>query len=384
MMRKPPLSVMEKDYLAVNASALVCRNKTGVEWYTYQVLKYLSKEWKDTDMPVVLFVPYGSKLRISLFNAPNWHIQFLKGDIFWTQFHLTGFLNNYPSALLFSPSYASPFFLDRKISTIDVLHGLEGKHFPHVESLKQKVSRRLLVLPSLRKSRDIISVSEHTKADLEKFFNLKSQAVLSGCGTLSDERVKKLLKNQELIDRKKSKAEIRCTYIGGLERRKNISAAARIFIQLKNLTKQPVKLYLLGGSNRLKYSIDRSPYKKDIFCIPYVSNMKKEKYLLKSHFLLYPSYYEGFGFPVLEAQAYGTVPVVMEKSGLKETGGKGIVEFKEEDEKQAAMKILKLMNDYSKFNKLQKEARKNVQRFGWEKCAKEIKKILLKEKGGPN
>lgn len=46
-----------KPYIAINAAALFKKDKTGVEWYVWQILKYLAQEWKETDIPIVLFVP---------------------------------------------------------------------------------------------------------------------------------------------------------------------------------------------------------------------------------------------------------------------------------------------------------------------------------------
>jgi len=366
-------SVLKNKYIAIDGSALVKRNKTGVEWYGVKLIKYLSFKWKAEDLPVVIFIPQKRKIR---FKPKNWHIQFIPQKLFWTQYHLLKFLNKYPPQVFLSPSYIAPRFLNSP--SVNIVHGLEGEHFREFESIKDKIVKHVFVKPVLRKSK-IVTVSNHSQKDLKKYFNLPSQVILSGVGTLDDNRVIRILRTAR--DIKKSKTQINLLFIGGLNPRKNLSGAALIFRQLKKLTKKPIKLTILGGNKKdtakINYSIQNSPFKKDIIHIPYTANAKKEELLAKSHFLLFPSYYEGFGFPVLEAQTFGAIPVVMKNSGLAETGGEEILEYLEGEENKVASNMLKVINDTQEHRRMRKNGVDNVRKYSWNKCAKEIKKLVL-------
>jgi len=370
---KVPNSVLTSKYIAIDGSALVKKNKTGVEWYGMKLLKYLSLKWKTEDLPVVIFIP--QKRKISL-KPDNWYIHAIPQKPFWTQYHLLKFLKKYPPKVFLSPTYIAPRFLNS--SAINSVHGLEGEHFKEFEGIKEKIIKHILVKPSLKKNK-IISVSSHTQKDLKKYYNLSSQVILSGVGTLDDNKVVKILKTSG--DIKKSNAQIDLLFLGGLNPRKNLSGAALIFRQFKKLTKKPIKLTILGGSKKdaakINYSIQNSPFKKDIVHIPYVTNAKKEELLAKSHFLLYPSYYEGFGFPILEAQTFGAIPVVMKNSGLTETGGEGILEYFEGEEKKVANEMLKMINNVEEYRKMRKVGVNNVRKYSWDRCAKELKRVIL-------
>ena len=357
-----------KPYVAINASALVKKNKTGVEWYTSQLLKYLAREWQESDPPVVLFVPQKPKNTASIMNK-NWRIKILPGKFFWTQYHLLRFLKRYPPLTLFSPSYVAPRFLPPKISTINVVHGLEGEHFPEFRTLKQIVTDHYLTIPAIKKSSLVIAVSEHTRHDLFYFYHLppkKIKTVLSGPGTIADKKI-----GCSLV-RKKDKVT-KFLFLGGSNERKNLKLALRIFFLLKRKFKN-IHLTVTGKINP---PIENIIKEKNITFLGYISEAEKKKQLKNAHFLLYSSFYEGFGFPVLEAQASGTVPITLKGSSLEEVGGDGIVKYDPRQEKKFLSLIVSLVKDQKKYSQMQKKGLKNIQRFSWQTCAKEIKKVLV-------
>lgn len=370
-----------RPYIAINAAALSKKNKTGVEWYSWQLLKYLAREWKESDPQVVLFIPYNSLVEME--NAPslhknnkNWRIKILPGKFLWTQYHLAKFLKRFPPALLFSPAYIAPSYLPQNIQTINVVHGLEGELFPEFRTVKEIILDYLFTIPTLKKSTQLIAVSEHTKKDLNHFYNIpleQIQTVLSGPGTIDDNEIKSPMVN-------KSNKIIQFLFIDGARERKNLITALKIFIAVKNQTKRDIRLSIIGNYRKINPSIKKiiQAEKKKIRWIGYVSETNKKQLLKSSHFLLYPSFYEGFGFPLLESQAYGTIPIVLKNSGLKEIGGKGIIELEISSKNDYfGLKLVKLLENPTRLRNLRRLCRDNVGKYSWHRCAREIKKILL-------
>jgi glycosyltransferase involved in cell wall biosynthesis len=360
---------LKTKYIAINAAALAKPDKTGVEWYVWQMLKYLAREWKTTDPTIVLFAPKSYKL--PQFKNKNWRTKYLPGKCCWTQYHMLKFLKRYPPALLFSPSYVAPRFLPKNIKTVNVVHGLEGEQFPEFRSIKDTLADYLISIPVLKKSSEIIAVSEHTKQDLNFFNSIplsKIKVALSGRGSLKDNFEPKI---------KKDSKKINFLFLGGDDERKNLPLALRIFSCLQKLTSKNIILTLAGKITDAKIQ-QLVKTNKNIAYLDYVEEKRKVALLESSHFLLYPSFYEGFGFPVLEAQACGTVPIVLAGSGLDEVSGADIVEFNPLKEKESLAKITALIKDQKKYSQMQKKGLKNSQQFTWQKCAQGVRKILIK------
>lgn len=375
-----------KPYIAVNAAALVKKHKTGVEWYTGQLLKYLSQEWQDSDPPVVLFVP-GNSGKVANFQNKNWRIKSLPGKFLWTQYCLLKFLKRRPPALLFSPSYVPPKFLPDNIPTVTVVHGLEGEYYPEFKTVKQIIAEYLWVSPLLKRSRmaryasTIIAVSEHTKKDLNYFYHIppeKIKTVLSGPGTLNDNRAG----TRRAAFPRKDNRIINFIFLDGSSERKNLALAIKIFLKTKKNVEtlhatSLLRMYVTGRikDKRIKKTLRRQ---NDIHLLGYVSESKKRALLKSAHFLLYPSFYEGFGFPVLEAQAFGAVPIVLKGSGLKEISGPGVIEIDPSSKKDSlVLELVKVINNPIEYKKVQKMGRENVKRFSWRQCARQVRKILL-------
>jgi len=380
-----------KPYIAINACALFKQHKTGVEWYATQLLKHLAREWKETDLPVMLFAPKNlvqSHPRTEYQNK-NWRLKPLPGKHLWTQYRLLKFLKRYPPALLFSPSYVAPRFLPQNIPDVTVVHGLEGEYFPEFKSIKQTFLDYFFTIPALKRSSFVIAVSEHTKKDLHYFYGIPLQkitTVLSGPGTLGDADLRSTTARSASQEK-----TIKFLFLGGSTERKNLELAVRIFHQLRHLvgttvvgTTRELSLQIIGDIKNKELQKILASRKKDITLLGYVSEKKKMEYLKSANFLLYPSFYEGFGFPVLEAQACGAVPIVLKGSGLDEVGGEGIIEFDPSDEKKSISQIISYLEDSAKYRNIQQSGRANVKKFSWQKCAQEVKTILLNNITGLN
>lgn len=383
-MRPPSTHILKNTYIAVNATALFKQNKTGVEWYTWQLIKYLAREWKESDPPIVLFLPGDSTLfpekqifgqtALNIKNA-NWYLKPLKGKYFWTQYRLLKFLNHRPPGVLFSPSYVAPRFLSKNIPAINIVHGLEGEYFPEFRTVKQIISDHLWIIPALKKHRNI-TVSEHTKKDLNRFYHIplpKIKVILSGPGTLDDNLTGT---GHDAFLRKNGK-NISFLFLDGSNERKNLPLAIRIFLKLRIETRRDLSLYIAGAikdKNIINFIKSRKKY---LIPLGYISEKKKIKQLKLANFLLYPSFYEGFGFPVLEAQAHGAVPITLKNSGLDEIGGKGIIEFDTENEKKSIAGIIDYINNSGRYQQLQEVGLENVQKYRWQKCARETRKFFL-------
>lgn len=367
--------------IAVNASALSKKSKTGVEWYTFLVLKNLHQVWREDDPEIVLFSPKVDESVLKIFNKSSWRFKFLKSGPLWTQRKLCSALNRSKPKLLFSPSYTAPKFLKKEIKTVTVVHGLEGEYFPEAQPIWEILKERLVFRPAVEQSDKILAVSEHTADDLIRFYRLnpeKIKVIKSGPGSFDDAEAKRI--STALIE-KKSEKRIEFIFLGGHLERKNFNLALQIFHLIGEKTNIPIKMTAIGRIGKknpeTEKLLERLGSRVEI--LGYVEESKKRELLKSAHFLLYPSFYEGFGFPVLEAQLNHVIPVVLQAENFREIGGKNILDLINSQTKQLNIEtILELVKSSAKREAFAKIGRANAEKYSWQKCAEETRKILIK------
>jgi glycosyltransferase involved in cell wall biosynthesis len=246
-----------------------------------------------------------------------------------------------------------------KRKTVISIHDMLGMRYQeNTKPLLSRVQKEKL----LQNSRKIVTVSEFSKQEMLEVFELdpKQIAVVpNGCNfnrfnlNKDEQKIQTLRENYNLPD------NYYVTY-GGSSARKNLSKLFEIFDK-QNL---PYPLVTFGQSDEKEY--------KNVIKLGYLPEQDVE-YLLKNSFaLVFPSYYEGFGLPIIEAQACGVPVVCSRASSLPEVSGGHAVFFDPFDDKDMFSKILNVYED----NKTRETNIKNglewVAQFTWERAAEKL------------
>jgi glycosyltransferase involved in cell wall biosynthesis len=361
--------------IGIDGSRAFLRYRTGIEEYSYQVIKHL-REAIGEDVSVRLYVR--KKLRVR-----NWRLVFLYPDIdfslpnnwqlrgiwaprFWTQLGLSLEMLCQPVNTLFVPAHTLPLIGGRR--NIVTVHGLEYEVTPESYGFWERLYMRASIRYSCTKADVIIAVSENTKRDLMSLYNVsetKVQVVYEGF----------IKQNQELSHSQEIQEYI--LFIGRIEERKNVARIVEAFDSLKRKYQIPHELILVGkrgyGYEKIAQRIAHSDYKKEIQERGYVDAEEKSLLLYNAEVFVFPSLYEGFGLPVLEAQAAGIPVVTSQSSSLPEVGGEGALYVDPRSSESIASGIYTVlqMNGEEKAA-LREKGFKNLEKFSWEKCAIEI------------
>ena len=110
----------------------------------------------------------------------------------------------------------------------------------------------------------------------------------------------------------------------------------------------------------------------------YIAENDKAALISGASIFAYPSLYEGFGFPILEAQACGTPLLTSNTSSLPEVAGEGAIFINPEDEKTISAGLQQLLEDKDLRQNCITKGYKNLLRFSWDKTAKTVMKIIKK------
>ncbi len=357
--------------IGIDASRAFVKNRTGIEEYSYQVIKHLRIELKDEQ--VILYLRWGDRKNIDFEIPAKWQVKELLKKYFWTQFGLSAELLVNPVDVLFVPAHTIPFIHPRR--SVVTIHGLEYEFSPESYSLYSRIFHRFFIKKSCRWADKIIAVSDKTKQDLIKLYKTpadKIKIIPNGFSPVNLEGVGK----NEII---KANSPY-LFFIGRLEERKNVVNIVKAFEILKKKYNYPGKLLLGGGRgygyDKIKKVIKNSAYKTEIEELGFVSEKEKWRYFKYADTFLFPSLLEGFGIPIVEAQSMGTPVVTSDLSPMKEVAGDKRVIANPNEPSQLAEIVNKILQDKELREDVIKQGLKNIKKYSWEKTAREIAGVL--------
>ena len=336
--------------IGISARAAFKRPRTGVEEYTYQLIDHLTtlKESK--------------RHRFILYSHKN-----LKWPLpMWTQFRLAVEMAVNPPDVLFIPVHVLPLIHPQ--NSVVTIHGLEYEYYPEMYPWSHLRYLRWSTRYALRNARQIIAVSENTKRDLIKLYGgqpEKIKVIYHGVD------VRPLASNKIVRPSGPDDCPF-ILFIGRLEAKKNIQGLVKAFDFLKKKYRVPHKLILVGPKG-YGYQEFKS---RDVIEKGYISQEEKSELLKNADLFVLPSFYEGFGMPVLEAQAVGCPVVASNVSSMPEVAGQGALLIKPENIEEIAEAIYRIISNEEFRRDLIAKGNENVKKFSWQKCAKETLRVL--------
>lgn len=358
-------------------------NRTGVEEYCFQVIQEL-KSVIPAENRVIL---YSNKpLRGDLGVLPsNWEVKVLKFPLKkgWSQLRLSWeFLFNSPD-VFFAPGQLVPFICPK--NTIATIH--DSAFMSQLESYKW-ASRAYLKLMNrliIKKTKKIIVTAKFNLSELVKFYGEKiaSKCVIIPLGYNKNRYNLETAKSREseiLADFSIKKPYL--ISIGRLEEKKNTPLIIKAFNLVKKEGKfNDLKLVLVGtpgvGYKNVEKELASSLYKNDIILPGFVDSQKLPVLLGGSEMFLFPSRYEGFGIPVLEAMAVN-VPVIVSRAGaLPEVGGGAVLYTNGTEEQDLANQIKLLLNDNSLRSRQVLAGQERLKQFSWQNTAQKVWETIL-------
>lgn len=348
--------------IGIDASRLTVEQKTGIEEYASKLIEHLVKIYPETQ-----FRLYVQKRPKESFGK-NAEFIVLPDKKFWTQTRLARELRTNPPDVFFSPVYTLPRHHPK--ASVVTIHGLEFIKTPESYSRWHRMYHHQITKYSVKHAGHIICVSENTKNDLVEYYHAdpsKISVVFNGI--------------THTITPQKPSPVPTILYISRLEKRKNVATIVQAFSQFKHATQSNAKLILAGswgtiGTEEIKKAINASPFKNDIITTGYVTSHQKEQLLSQAHLFVFPSLYEGFGLPVLEAMDAGVPVITSATSSLPEVGGDCVEYVNPNDFHALAQTMEKILQQEQRQEEMSRNGKTRAQLFSWERCAKETYNIL--------
>lgn len=353
-------------------------NMTGIAITQYEIVKSLALHDRQND-----YYLFSREAIIVDFPVPqSWKIivkPFRQGML-WYNTILIQLLNEYSIDVYWNCNHILPLTKPRHTKYVLTIHDLALCKFKDIGETSNVIKQKLFVKHSCKVADRIATVSNCTRNDLIEIMKIpqdKIDVCYNGGIQIS------LKASEDSISNIRNKYGITGQYIfylGTLEPRKNIVTAIRAFDIVRKNNK--IK-FVVAGRRGWKYkpvldAISMSSYRDDIILAGYVSTEEKAALYTDAAAFVFPSLYEGFGIPVLEAFNYGIPVVTSYNSSLPEVGGEAaLYVVNPRDEIELANKIEEAINlNLDELQCLTDKEKRQLKLFSWDKSACEMLRIF--------
>lgn len=358
--------------IGIDISRLATAHKTGTERYTWEVLAGIAQSPGDDtyqlycrDIPAQL---PSLAARMSLRHLPMRRL--------WTHIRLAAELFMHSPDTLFVPSHVVPWNapLLRRTRIVTTIHDLGFLAFPEAHTRFQNFYLRLTTRWAAVAAHRIIAISQATADDFVRYTGVDPQRVVVIHHGVAPEF------NPQ--HQSPSPYQRYMLYVGTLQPRKNIMRMIEAFAQA---TLHPDTHLFIGGragwlSQPLQQRIDELGLSDRVHLLGFVPDDQLYGLMAGARAFVFPSLYEGFGMPVLEAMASGTPVITSTTSALPEVAGDAAILVEPTDVSAIATAMQQIDTDDALYDELRQRGLAHASAFTWARCAALTQAVLRGER----
>lgn len=344
--------------LFVNARFLT-QHITGVQRYAIEISKQLKFKLRDG---VVFLSPkniihneIARELGARTIGENSGHI--------WEQLDLPVYIKREGGSLLLNLANTAPVFYKNKIC---VVHDIAYERFPQTFNWKFRLFYKFLIPKILKNSRKIMTVSKFSRNEISQLYGIQSDRI-----DIVYNSVNATFKNIRTENKEKY-----ILAVSSLHYQKNFHS---LIEALDGLGDENIKLFLVGEINKNFTNLnllEKIKNNTNIIFTGRINDKELARLYSSAVCFVFPSFYEGFGIPPLEAQSCGCPVVCSNAASLPEIYGDSVVYFNPHDVEDMRNKIQTVLSDENLQNELRIKGFENIKRFSWERSAQQIIEIM--------
>ena len=275
--------------------------------------------------------------------------------------------------VVIEPAHFGPFNLPDTIKRVTMIHDLTPIIFPEFHRWHSSFLQRVFLKRILRKTDLILSNSNNTSRDLKRIFPTTENKIMTL--HLGKDPYYKPVESRKALQRLGIETPY-FHYVGTIEPRKDLNTLLEAYRLFRSAhPENRVQLVIAGKkgwkSNDFYTALESHPYRKDILITGYLPKETLPVLHTHSTAMIYPSLYEGFGLPVLEALSCGATVITCRNSSLTEVGGDKALYFETGDPRDL-MKTMNVAMDMEITDKIREERIQWSDKFSWTDYAREL------------
>lgn len=368
--------------IGIDASRAVrpASQRTGTERYSRQLIRHLAQRLARDPRPTTLRL-YSDVPPDPSLVLPGASWQVMPFPRLWTHVRLSVEMARRPPAALFVPAHVLPLW--RPARTLVTVHDLGYLHFPDAHPPRQRRYLDWSTRWNARVATRILADSQATAHDLETLLGTpgdKIRVVYPGFdgrhGPIGADAAEAVLRRYAIC-------RPYVLTVGTVQPRKNLARLAQAFAQVLTTWEGPdprPQLVLAGQpgwlSEQVLREVAQAGLDSALRVTGYVTDADLPAVLANATALAFPSLYEGFGFPILEAQSADVPVLTSSTSSCPEVAGQGALLVDPLNVTAIADGLHRLLRDEALRGHLVQQGRNNVQRFSWERAAQQVADVL--------
>jgi glycosyltransferase involved in cell wall biosynthesis len=369
--------------IAVNTRFLIKDRLEGIGVFTNETLRYLVKNHQEHQFYFIFDRQWDDEFIFSDNIIPAktgpqarhpilWYI--------WFEFSLKKILKKIQPDIFISPDGYIP--LNTKYKTLSVIHDIAFEHYPvDVPYLVRKYYRFFFPRFASQSTR-IATVSEYTRHDLCTTYHLDENKIDIVYNGVNQEFRPISEEEKEIIQLKLTSGKKYFVYAGALHARKNVENLLRAYDIYREMGTADLKLVIIGRKawkiRAIEVAFRKMKFKNDVIFTGRVNDRELKSYIAAAEVMVYVSYFEGFGLPVLEAFNCDVPAIVSNCSSLPEIAGNAALMVNPFNPADIAMSMKMLTENNGLRKELIDHARVIRKKFSWEKTAASLWETVLK------
>lgn len=360
-------------------------NKTGIAWYAHNLILELAK-YPENECIIQVFSPADhpeKRQRLKIYEEAGCRIEvcrwfhYLIYKLLWivvpVPYHI--FFKTRPDITQFFNFTAPPGV---KGKCVTVIHDMSYRSCPQTVRWKTRNWLRVSMKQTCRHVDHVITISEFSKKEIIKYLKVDPERITVVPSAVDHQRYHTHyteVQKQQVADKYKIKGKY-FLYLGTIEPRKNLERLISAYARLYQEKKDVPQLVLAGGRGWMCDGIYQKAEElhlgSHILFTGYVDQEDSPVLMSKAEAFVFPSLYEGFGMPPLEAMACGTPVIVSSAASLPEVVGDAGILIDPENENELYLAMKKIMEDDACKDRLRNLGIQRAQEYTWEKSARKL------------
>ncbi len=373
--------------IAVNTRLLIKDRLEGIGWFTFETLKRMVKDHPEHEFIFFFDRPFSKEFILGknvlpVVAGPPARHPFL--FLWWFEITIPKLLKKYKPDIFLSPDgYLS---LSSSTPSIAVMHDLNFEHYPDDLPFLVRQYYRRMFPKFAQKAQRIITVSEYSASDIASQYGIRKEKI-----DVAYNGANEIFSPSEDQEQEKSRKELTAgkpylLFVGALHPRKNISNMLKAFNHYKSENNDAdLKLLIVGEKmwwNRdMEETFRQMEHKEDVIFSGRMSPQQLSKAYGAAECLLYVSYFEGFGIPIIESYRCKTPVITSDVTSMPEVAGKGALLVDPFDIGSIAGAIKQIRTGAEVTEELRQAGYERSKEFSWDKTAEKVWQSIVKVAG---
>jgi glycosyltransferase involved in cell wall biosynthesis len=356
-------------------------NDFGIGTYLRNLVRHLPR-FDSRNEYYLLCYPQDAELLRSLSAAHRHHFVSAPNYSLSEHWSIPLALRRIDADLFHAPHYVLPALVPcpSVVTVHDVIHLLFPQYLPSQFAVRYA---RTMIGSAVRRARLVMTVSQASKRDLLGFFDVDESKIVVIPNGIDPAMTREL--TREEIERVRSRFQLtgrNALFVGNIKPHKNVERLIAAFASLREDPAFADVALIVVGDDISKYpalrrEVEEYGLRPHVRFFGFVPEMTLVALYRLADIFVFPSLYEGFGFPPLEAMANGTPVITSSISSLPEVVGDAALTVDPHSTQEIALAMKTLFSDAELRSRLSAQGRERAQRFSWEKAVAQIHDVYM-------